>query len=746
MAGKSGKAGAAEDVRRVSYKELRASLKRVVILGDPGGGKSTLCQKICYDMSRNAALVSQYGDRDTILPNEQKLPIRVVLRRFEQARIAQPQLDLLTYMCLDIVNYTTASSDDIRRCVVPLLESGQALLAFDGLDEILDTSKRRELAELVTAFCDRYPLCPVIVTSRLVGYDSARLPDGFEELVLERFDDDEVMQYLVKFMVVVGEKNKEDAINEADRFIQQTNVTASDLRRNPLLLGLMAYLFNTKGDVPGNRPEIYKDCATLMFDRWDGNRGILAAIPSDFERAELFSDLAARMYDSQELSGGVERSWLMKALREFFEKLYMDRSRSIAAAHALVEFIVGRAWIMSEVGDGIFAFTHQTFLEYFFARHMDACFDTVGGLLRKLRSRIIKREWDVVCHLALQLKTHTVNRKQDEALSWLNEEITKIKRERDRSAMMAFSARSLEYLGGSESSVSKLVTTIFNFSLQAAAGQSDDALAPVMDSYYSARARKDLIGSVIVKLLSDTLLAPDRGVALMLVQSMLNSRRGSRFVSRRGTWPGLPSIFIDAVKDSTKSGMIKLADSDALAAALSFQWHGEFKPEWINKYGLGAFAASYTSNESVGGLGWAALCVSSNFGERFRPAHIPKSVFMSFIGAVGMASPDSLIRHFERAEMALTVFPMDVWYTMTAEHRSDKATFIGLNVLWAIAARAEEIGIAVVGPQHSERYDKQIQLMARRREKMRHEAVALAGPSLSLSLAAISQLGATGPD
>lgn len=63
-----------------------------------------------------------------------------------------------------------------------------------------------------------------------------------------------------------------------------------------LLLGLMAFLFFVKGDVPNNRPEIYKECAMLMFEKWDQRRGILAKIPDDFDIVHLFSEVAAAIY------------------------------------------------------------------------------------------------------------------------------------------------------------------------------------------------------------------------------------------------------------------------------------------------------------------------------------------------------------------------------------------------------------------------------------------------------------------
>jgi hypothetical protein len=74
-------------------------------------------------------------------------------------------------------------------------------------------------------------LCPVIVTSRLVGYDDAQLPDEFDELILEKFDDSEVLSYCTKFMKVVGGHDEKTASQRAASFCRQTINNAADLRR-----------------------------------------------------------------------------------------------------------------------------------------------------------------------------------------------------------------------------------------------------------------------------------------------------------------------------------------------------------------------------------------------------------------------------------------------------------------------------------------------------------------------------------
>src|SRR6516162_7522111 len=76
----------------------------------------------------------------------------------------------------------------------------------------------------------------------------------YDEFTLAPFDRTEVEHYLDRFFAKVFGFRKEDRPLQISKFVSQTEKNAGDLRTNPLMLGLMAFLFSVKGDVPANRP------------------------------------------------------------------------------------------------------------------------------------------------------------------------------------------------------------------------------------------------------------------------------------------------------------------------------------------------------------------------------------------------------------------------------------------------------------------------------------------------------------
>jgi predicted NACHT family NTPase len=81
------------------------------------------------------------------------------------------------------------------------LESGQAVLLFDGMDEVGDFELRRRAARLIEDVSRAYPQCRLVVTSRIVGYSgAARLAEGFATTTVQDFTLDDVRQFLSQWL------------------------------------------------------------------------------------------------------------------------------------------------------------------------------------------------------------------------------------------------------------------------------------------------------------------------------------------------------------------------------------------------------------------------------------------------------------------------------------------------------------------------------------------------------------------
>ncbi len=191
--------------------DLVGRLGRTVLLGDPGGGKTTA-----------ANVLADYFARDIT----RKIPFFVTLREYAAKNPLEWSVAEYSDQSLKTLYQSHAPDGLVER----LLLTGRAVVIFDGLDELLDTSRRRDISDRVEQFCTAYPLAPVLVTSRMVGYDQARLDETqFTCYRLGGFDDDDVTEYAGKWFATQEGISATEAKAKAEAFLTES-ANAKDLR------------------------------------------------------------------------------------------------------------------------------------------------------------------------------------------------------------------------------------------------------------------------------------------------------------------------------------------------------------------------------------------------------------------------------------------------------------------------------------------------------------------------------------
>lgn len=378
----------------ISLWALADQVDRTVLLGDPGGGKTT---------ASNALLVFHASDAG------RRVPFLVTLRDFA----AQDPPDR------SVVGYIEHRLQAFYQCparaglVDQLLLTGHALVIFDGLDELLDASHRAEVAAIVEQFCAEYPLAEVLVTSRIVGYDQARLDDRqFSVYRLGGLSDGQVSEYVHKWFAQEEDAPAGGTGRWAASFLDESAMVA-DLRSTPLMLSLMCILYRGEGFLPRNRAQVYEQCATLLHRRWDARRRIHMSLRAGHLVEPSLRHLAWWIMTLDDARTAVtERELITEAARFLHGRGFEAQEDARDAAAEFITFCRGRMWVLSEVGitaagESLYAFTHRTFLEYFAAEHLAYSCDSPESLADAIAPRVAASEWDTLGELAMQVKDQT---------------------------------------------------------------------------------------------------------------------------------------------------------------------------------------------------------------------------------------------------------------------------------------------------------------------------------------------------
>lgn len=427
----------------LDFESFRAAIDRTVLLGDPGGGKSTL---------------SNFLTADWAASEEGIVPFHVTLREYASDNSERSIVQFIEQQLSS--RYQHPSPPGL---VEALLLSGEAAVVFDGLDELIDTTKRRVVSNAVELFSVIYPLSKILVTSRRVGYDQAKLDsDIFEVRVIGGFNGDEVAEYVQKWFASQEEYQDDESRRLSDSFIHQS-AAVPDLRSNPLMLALMCIIFRGDSFIPRNRPDVYEKCATLLFEKWDGHRDIQVPLEAREHVDSAMKYVAHWMLRTENDKGGVPYNRLVREMATYLrERAFETVEEAERASAEFVDFCKGRAWVFSDAGttaDGtpLFTFTHRTFMEYFAAYHLTRINDTPEKLARMLLPRVAREEWDVVAQLAIQIVEKSADLGSERALTAMLHE----KRKRSdvgRYNVLVFIAKCSEFATVSPSFIRRLAT------------------------------------------------------------------------------------------------------------------------------------------------------------------------------------------------------------------------------------------------------------------------------------------------
>ena len=200
----------------------------LVILGDPGSGKTTLLHYLALCEARKNA--ADPGAR---------LPIFVPLAAYDDWLRCRPG-------ALSLGDFLAAFYKDWRSLpgLGPLfrraLDDGRALVLFDGLDEVLDVTTRRHIADQVGALIqveaprgNRF-----VVTSRIVGYREAPLPGDLPYVTVLDFGEAEIASFAHKWceaceVWLADGKRTDAALQQAEK--EELDLLG-EVRANPSVL------------------------------------------------------------------------------------------------------------------------------------------------------------------------------------------------------------------------------------------------------------------------------------------------------------------------------------------------------------------------------------------------------------------------------------------------------------------------------------------------------------------------------
>lgn len=398
---------------RLTLAKATQTLRRLVILGGPGSGKTTLAQWLALAYARTRLdgnsgqirvpqrHVDPESDSDALVVlGAVRTPILIRIQEYAEAMMRAPgrRLALIDFFGDHDWRPLGIAVDDhaldpnaLTKAFRAELAAGRVVVILDGLDEINETRLRRQVLDEIEAFDRNFVRSELgyspeftqygnqlIVTSRIVGYEAMRLPPSWRHVTIEEMSEQTVRRYWTRLFTAistdpvgpVSDETQKKISDDVERLSRQVfgagPIGVGELARVPLLATIIAATFdaNDRENLPEHRVEIYETVTKTLVEEWR-DTGVQAD--------QWTAVLAPIAYDMHERAGES-----MLTHQELTSKLTarlgdLDGLTTAAARRDAVtvfmERVNAKVGLLAARRPGVYAFLHRTFQEYIAAYH-----------------------------------------------------------------------------------------------------------------------------------------------------------------------------------------------------------------------------------------------------------------------------------------------------------------------------------------------------------------------------------------
>jgi formylglycine-generating enzyme required for sulfatase activity len=338
---------------------LQAALekRRLVLVGDPGAGKSTFLRRIAF-----AACETLLGKNplaaEELIP-QKPCPVPLYISAASLANHIQKHLR-------DSTSPADAHSPEWLSHYLGELDAdldGGFILLLDGLDEVSDLARRKNIAKLLESAARTYAKTPIVATSRPPAYGGETVIPGFATVQIRPLEPAAVETFVEKWCRALYPA-EETAKKHQTELLEEIR-SRPEIQRmavNPVMLTALAALHWNQKCLPDQRSELYESVLKWLAESREAQTGRSAV-----QCLAMMEYLAYTMHtDAKGKQVEITRHAAARILAPRFREVEEEHER-IASAERFLAGEETDSGILISRGNTV-KYWHLTFQEYLTAK------------------------------------------------------------------------------------------------------------------------------------------------------------------------------------------------------------------------------------------------------------------------------------------------------------------------------------------------------------------------------------------